>query len=122
MPTSHIICLTSESPLPSIRFLFFRISVLTILFSKFLSSEFTSRSVKFSSSSNNFFALSVISEIRFDLVFLSLMEKAFFNSSVNSFSIFFFTSERSFFSTTQSGFLHSLASSSIILIIGTKFS
>ena len=45
IPTSHEIGLTSDNPLPSILFLFLRISVLTIDFSIFLSSEFTSRSV-----------------------------------------------------------------------------
>ena len=65
-------------------------------------------------SSNNFLALSVISEIRFDLSCLSLIENAFVRSAVNSSSSFFLTSERSFFSTTHSSFLHSLAKSSII--------
>ena len=45
IPTSQEIGLTSDKPLPSILFLFLRISVLTIDFSIFLSSEFTSRSV-----------------------------------------------------------------------------
>ena len=34
-PTSHSIGLTSDKPLPSILFLFFRMSVLTIDFSRF---------------------------------------------------------------------------------------
>ena len=45
IPTSHIIGLTSAKPLPSIRFLFFNMSDLTIVFSRFLSCEFTSKSV-----------------------------------------------------------------------------
>ena len=56
----------------------------------------------------------------FDLSCLSLVEKAFFRSSVKSASNLFLTSDKSFFSTTQSGFLHSLASSSIISITGTN--
>ena len=45
IPTSQDIGLTSDNPLPSILFLFFKMSVLTIDFSIFLSSELTSRSV-----------------------------------------------------------------------------
>ena len=46
----------------------------------------------------------------------------YFPLSVNSLSSFFLISVRSFFSISQSGFLQSFARSSIILIIGTKFS
>ena len=46
--------------------------------------------------------------------------KAFLRSSVNVDSNFFFTSDKSFFSTFHSGFLHSFASSSIIWITGTN--
>ena len=44
-PTSHEIGLTSDKPLPSILFLFLRISVLTIDFSRFFNWLLTSRSV-----------------------------------------------------------------------------
>ena len=54
-------------------------------------------------------------------IFLSITyKKQFFKSLVNSDSNVFLTSERSFFSITQSDFLHSFAKSSIILITGTN--
>ena len=51
---------------------------------------------------------------------MSIVAKAFVKSAVNSSPSFFLTSDKSFFWTVHSGFLHSFASSSIISITGTK--